>query len=227
MSRFYQRPLLHNLSFSVNQGERLGIFGAAGAGKTLLLRVLNRLIESQQGAIAFRGKSLKSYPVVTLRQQVLFVSERPSLLDMTVAQALQHPLMLRGVDLAESQTRIAAVCERTQIPQDWLSQSEINLSTAQRQWVSLARALLIDPPVLLLDAPFTYLNESYIERFSALLQHFAGTVLITSQIPRELRAICDRVLWLETGEIRQLSTVEQIDWEKLPVHPPTDPSEDW
>lgn len=229
ISRLDQRPCLQDISFIVKRGERLGVVGSTGAGKTSLLKALNRLVEIQQGTIHFRDQPLETYPVVTLRQQVLFVSELPALLGMTVAQALQYPLLLRGIAPELIQTQITEGRDRCQIPQEWLSLNEINLSMAQRQWVSLARALIANPSVLLLDAPFTHLNNAQAEQLLPLLQHFAGTVLVVSQSPQKLQAMCDRILWLDQGRIRHLSAPDQMDWENLAaqIDPDNTAPDDW
>jgi D-methionine transport system ATP-binding protein len=229
ISRFYQRPLLQDISFTVRQGERLGVIGAAGAGKTLLLKILNRLVGIDQGTILFRDQPLATYPAVRLRQQVLFVSEMPSLLDMTVSQALQYPLSLQGISPATIQARISELCERGQIPQEWLALREVSLSSPQRQWVSLIRAFLINPSVLLLDNPFTHLEHSQAEQLLPLLQNFAGAVLISAQSPQSLKPICDRILWLDQGHIRQVFTPDQMDWEALEaqIGPSSSDQDDW
>jgi D-methionine transport system ATP-binding protein len=229
ISRFYLRPVLQDISFTVRTGERLGVIGSAGAGKTVLLKILNRLVEIDQGTIMFRDQPLATYPVVRLRRQVLFVAEMPSLLDMTVSQALQYPLSLRGISPEDSQTRVSELCDRGQIPQEWLSLREVSLSSTQRQWVSLIRAFLINPSVLLLDKPFTHLEHSQTEQFLALLQNFAGTILMSAQSPQSLKAICDRILWLDQGRLLRLSTPNQMDWESVEAHIGPHPSaeDDW
>lgn len=229
ISRFYQRPLLQDISFTVRRGERLGVIGSAGAGKTLLLKILNRLVETNRGTILFREQPLATYPVVKLRQQVLFVAEMSSLLDMTVSHALQYPLSLRSISPEATQARISELCERGQIPQEWLSLREVSLSSTQRQWVSLIRAFLVNPSVLLLDQPFTHLEHFQTEQLVPLLQNFAGTVLISVQSPQSLRAICDRILWLDQGRIRQLFTPDQMDWETLEaqIGPSSTAQDDW
>jgi D-methionine transport system ATP-binding protein len=229
ISRFYQRPLLQDISFTVRRAERLGVIGAAGAGKTLLLKTLNRLVEIDQGTILFRDQPLAIYPVVRLRQQVLFVSEIPSLLGMTVSQALQYPLSLRSISPEPIQVRMSELCDRGQIPQEWLSLREVSLSSTQRQWVSLIRAFLVNPSVLLLDNPFTHLEHSQTAQFLSLLQNFAGTVLISTQSPQSLKAVCDRLLWLDQGRILNLSTPDQMDWEALEaqIGPSSTAQDDW
>lgn len=229
ISRFYQRPLLQDISFTVRRDERLGVIGSAGAGKTLLLKILNRLVETNRGTILFREQPLATYPVVKLRQQVLFVAEMSSLLDMTVSQALQYPLSLRSISPEATQARISELCDRGQIPQEWLSLREVSLSSTQRQWVNLIRAFLVNPSVLLLDQPFTHLEHSQTEQLVPLLQNFAGTVLISAQSPQSLRAICDRILWLDQGRIRQLFTPDQMDWETLEaqIGPSSTAQDDW
>lgn len=80
------RYFLHDISFRVSQGDRITIIGASGAGKTSLLRLINRLQEPTTGTIDFEGRAIAQFPVTQLRQQIVLVPQEPKLLGMTVRE---------------------------------------------------------------------------------------------------------------------------------------------
>jgi D-methionine transport system ATP-binding protein len=225
--RFYQRYLLEAISVTVRQGERLGIVGASGAGKTLLFRALNRLMDIDQGTITYRNKLLQHYPVIELRQQIVGVATVPCLLDQTVVQTLQYPLLLRRMTQASIQTKLEQGCDRFEIPPSWLSLNEIQLSMSQRQWVSLTRAMILEPPVLLLDEPTLHLEGGYSQKLPSLLRQSPGTHLIISQDFGFLKQTCDRVMWLEQGQMKGLYATPQMDWDRIHAPVPDSAQEDW
>jgi ABC-type methionine transport system ATPase subunit len=226
--RFYQRYLLESISFNVCQGERLGIVGSAEAGKTLLFRALNRLVEIEQGTITYRQKRLHHYSPINLRQQIVMVAPVPCLLDRTVAQTLQYPLQLRALAQASIQVKFAQGCDRCEIPAAWLPLTESQLSLAQRQWVSLSRALILEPSVLLLDEPTLNLEMAQARKLSSLLRQSSGTQLIISQDVTFLQQTCDRILWLEQGQIKGMYAIEAVDWKSIQAHIRTKSAqEDW
>ncbi|MGL5034765.1 MAG: ATP-binding cassette domain-containing protein, partial [Microcystaceae cyanobacterium] len=120
--------LLDSISFTLNRGDRLGIMGPSGAGKTTLLRLLNRLIEPSQGTIFFEEKSFLEWPVIALRRQIVLVPQEPKLLGMKVQESLAYPLKLQSLSSQEIQSRIHQICDRLQIPDDWLERNELQLS---------------------------------------------------------------------------------------------------
>lgn len=90
--------LLKEISFEAFRGDRIALVGASGAGKTSLLRLLNRLAEPTTGVIYLEDRALDQIPVVQLRQQIVLVLQESKLLGMTVEQALEYPLALRQIE---------------------------------------------------------------------------------------------------------------------------------
>ena len=134
--------ILENISFAINQGDRVGIMGPSGAGKTSLLRLLNRLAEPSQGEIFFEGQAFSKIPVLSLRRQIVLVPQEPKLLGMTVQNALAYPLELQQLKNNEIQSRIDQYCQKLGIPNEWLERNELQLSVGQRQLVTIARGLI-------------------------------------------------------------------------------------
>lgn len=211
--------LLQNLSFEVFTGDRIAIVGASGAGKTTLLRLLNRLSEASQGKIFYQQQDIQHIPVISLRQQITLVAQESKLLGMTVRDALSYPLVLRGFPKSTIQQRLLTWTEQLHIPEDWLGRTEVQLSVGQRQWVAIARALMIQPQVLLLDEPTSALDAGrshyLIERLVELAQTQQMTILMVNHQLDLAQQFCDRVLQLHQGKLVQALSATQVDWHHL------------
>jgi D-methionine transport system ATP-binding protein len=211
-----QVHLLNQISFRIEaSGSKIGIVGASGAGKTTLLRLLNRLIEPAEGQILWQGKPLRKYPPPSLRQQVMLVPQDPQLLGMTVEQALTYPLILQKLPPADIQQQMERWEQRLNIPQAWKARQSLELSGGQRQWVSLCRALIAQPKMLLLDEPTSALDSGRIELLCHILRQLPCTVLIASHQHSVLERLCDHILWLDQGQIRQNKPIQEINWPEI------------
>jgi D-methionine transport system ATP-binding protein len=208
--------LLEDLSFQIGVGDRLSLVGHSGSGKTSLLRLLNRLSEPSQGKIFFEDQEIQNLPVISLRQQVTLVPQESRLLGMSVSQALAYPLGLRNI--ANPQPRIIPWLERLRIPAEWLDRQEVQLSVGQRQWVAIARALILQPKVLLLDEPTSALDAGRAAHLLQVLTELtqAGTAIVMVNHQLELaQQFCDRVLHLQQGKLIENLPASQMDWAKL------------
>jgi D-methionine transport system ATP-binding protein len=211
--------LLKDISFEVFRGDRVALVGASGAGKTSLLRLLNRLSEPTSGTIYLENQPLSQIPVVRLRQQVALVLQESKLLGMTVHQALAYPLTLRQVEQKAIQERIQKWSDRLQMPSDWLHRTELQLSVGQRQLVAIARALVTEPKVLLLDEPTSSLDlgrsDLLLKALSELTQVNGTTVIMANHQLELAEQWCDRVLHLEHGRLQQDLGAQQMNWQAL------------
>ena len=211
--------LLKEISFEAFRGDRIALVGASGAGKTSLLRLLNRLSEPTSGMIYLENQTLPQIPVVQLRQQVVLVLQESKLLGMTVQQALAYPLKLRQLEQRAIQERIQKWSDRLQVPSDWLHRTELQLSVGQRQLVAIARALVAEPKVLLLDEPTSSLDlgrsDLVLKALSVLTQVHGTTVIMANHQLELAEQWCDRVLHLEQGQLQQDLEAQQMNWQAL------------
>ncbi len=212
--------LLKDVSFEIAKTELICLIGASGAGKTSLLRLLNRLSETSAGTLYLEGKDYRSIPVIELRQQIVLVQQESKLLGMTVKAALAYPLSLRGLEKGQIQQRILYWSDQLRIPQEWLERTEVQLSVGQRQTVAIARALVTQPKILLLDEPTSALDAGRASQLLQVLTNLAATgettiVMVNHQLELA-QAFCQRVLYLQHGQLIQDSiNTPNFDWVKL------------
>ncbi|MFQ4143266.1 ATP-binding cassette domain-containing protein [Chlorogloeopsis sp. ULAP02] len=213
-------PILQDISFEVFEGDRIAIVGPSGAGKTHLLRLLNRLSEPTSGKIYVDNQEYHQIPVLQLRSQVTLVPQESKLLGMTVKEALAYPLVLRGLPKQIIQQRVSNWTEQLHIPDDWLGRTEVQLSAGQRQLVAIARALTIQPQILLLDEPTSALDAGTTSHLMHILTQLAQsshktTILMVNHQLDIAQMFCTRLLHLVQGRLLSNQSASSVDWNKL------------
>lgn len=148
------RRLLQDLSFVLRPGEVTALLGSSGSGKSLLLQVLAGLKTASQGQILWQGQALSSFAPVALRRQIAWMPQQPRLLGMKVGEAIAYPLKLQGLNSSEIQQRMEVWLGLLGFPLDWLDLPSERLPPEVAQGVALARALVMQPNLLLLDNPW-------------------------------------------------------------------------
>jgi D-methionine transport system ATP-binding protein len=214
------RTLLTDISVAIAQGSKTALIGATGSGKTTFLRLLNRLTDPSAGIISLNGKNIQEIPIQTLRRRVLLVPQEPSLLGMTVAEAIAYPLKLQNFTQSEIDTRSQKWLEKLQIERKLLNRSELELSLGQRQWVAIARALMMEPEILLLDEPTSALDRG--------LSHLLlDTLTELTQLPQPVTVVminhqldlvqtwCDRLICLHEGQLVQDTEANLVNWQDI------------
>ncbi|AFY54024.1 ABC-type metal ion transport system, ATPase component [Rivularia sp. PCC 7116] len=212
-------PILQDISFEVYEGDRFAITGPAGAGKSYLLRLLNRLYEPTKGKIYLENREYQQIRVIELRKTVALVGQEPKLLGMSVREALAYPLVLRSFTKPQIQQRLSYWLEQLNIPDDWLARTETQLSGGQRQLVHLARGLVIQPKILLLDEPTSNLDlktaERIIKILNQLYEKHQTTILMVNHQLNVAENFCTRLLYLQQGHLVTNQTASQVNWNNL------------
>lgn len=211
--------LLQEISFEVPAGTCVGIVGTSGAGKTSLLKVINRLLEVSQGRILFEGEDIHHIPVIALRRKITLLPQESKLLGMKVRETLAYPLTIRNMDRSIIEQRLQYWIEQLHLPSDWLDRTEVQLSVGQRQLVAIGRALIIQPQVLLLDEPTSALDAGRGEFLIQLLRELAVrssvTILMVNHQLEFVEQFASQVLHLRQGQLIQNRPAHQVNWSVL------------
>jgi D-methionine transport system ATP-binding protein len=211
--------LLQDISFQVNQGDRLVIIGPSGAGKTSLLRLLNRLNTPTNGSIKLENCSIKEIPVISLRRQVALVPQEAKLLGMRVEEALTYPLVLQQLPKREINQRVETWRTALGISEKWLEQTELQLSLGQRQLVAIARALIMQPQILLLDEPTSALDFGSANHLLNILKQLSEnghlTVIMVNHQLELVRNFANRILYLEAGKLQENQAKSELNWQQI------------
>ena len=217
------RAALSNVSFSVQPGQIVGIFGMTGTGKSTLLGLIPRFYDPQQGRVLADGKDLRDLDLDAFRRQIGIVYQESFLFSNTVAAniAFGHPQAT--MDQIEKAARIAAAHDFIMaLPHGYetvLGEAGVDLSGGQRQRLALARALLLQPPILILDDPTASVDaKTENEIISALREAMTGrtTFVVSSRLSLLRRA--DVILVLENGQLTQIGTHDELAHRPGPYH---------
>jgi D-methionine transport system ATP-binding protein len=201
----FTQPILADISFTLDRGERVLLLGATGAGKSTLFRLLNRLSDPTVGRIYLAEQDYQILNPIELRRQVMLVSQEPKLLGMTVREALAYPLQLRGMETAEIRERMVNISEQLAIANELFDRVEIQLSAGQKQLIGIARGLITQPQILLLDEPIAHLDFTTAERLLSDVYAIAAdqqmTVITVNHQLESGWQFSDRILYLQSGRL--------------------------
>ena len=200
-------------SLDIARGETLTVVGPNGAGKSTLLLALAHLLKPSRGDIQFDGKSLTKWNDLAYRRNISYVFQAPLLMDMTVEQNVGLGLKFRGIPREESRERANRWIKAMGI--ESLSKRRAGeLSGGEAQRVSLARAFVLEPELLLLDEPFAALDPptraKLMEDLSALLKKNHVTALFVTHNLNEAAKLSHRIAVIVGGMLRQVGTVREI-----------------
>jgi len=209
---FYgETPVLHGLDLDLRQGEVLCLLGRNGAGKTTTLKAIMGLMPARAGSIMLGDIDLtKLAPHEVPKAGVAYVPQgRRLFAEMTVAENIEIGLMARGKGKA---TR-ASVLELFPLLADRLKQQSGTLSGGEQQMLAMARALCLEPQVLLLDEPTEGLMPSMIakirETVAKLRERGVSTILVEQRVDAVL-PVADRVSFIENGRLKETVDVERL-----------------
>jgi len=209
--RFGRRSVLRDIDLEVREGEFLVIFGPNGAGKTTLLRILASLIQASSGEISIGGFSMREQPEA-LRRRIGVIGHHTFLYhDLTAAENLRfYGRMYDVSDLGSKVQRALREVGLEQRARDAVG----TFSRGMQQRLAVARALLHDPPILLLDEPFTGLDPQGSEMLSHTLRslwHRGRTVVMTTHDVERGLELAQRVAVLVEGRLVYQQPKEAID----------------
>jgi ABC-type multidrug transport system fused ATPase/permease subunit len=199
--------VLRDASASFRRQAVTGIVGPSGAGKTSLLRCLNRLEEPDSGSIALDGVDIATLDPIELRRRVGMIFQTPALFEGGVRANLVY-----GLD-AVTEDELAAALEAASLDRAFLDRDSSALSVGQAQRVCIARALVRKPEVLLMDEPTSALDRDASARIEKLVRSLNGrglTVILVTHDLDQTRRVCDRAVLLVDGSITAKGSPEDV-----------------
>lgn len=206
---------LENLTFSVEKGETLAVIGPTGSGKSTLVWLLLRFYEVKEGKILLNGKELNTYPVEDLRENISLSSQKTMLFSGTV----QENISWSSPDMSLEEVQAAAkaaeaeefILQMSHGYDSYLYQGAVNLSGGQKQRISIARALVKDSGLLILDDSTSALDAVTDKKVREAIRRYRPgrtTILITQRIGTAMGA--DKILVLSQGRMEGFGTHEEL-----------------
>lgn len=210
-------PAVSDLNLTVAPGELVMLVGPSGCGKTTTLRMVNRLVEPTSGTVSVNGVDVATTDLVALRRTIGYVIQDVGLFPhRTVAANIGTVPRLLGWPIERITARVAELAEMLALPRDLLDRFPSALSGGQQQRVGVARALAADPPLLLMDEPFSAVDPVVRARLqddiADLHSRLGTTILFVTHDVEEALALGDRiVLFAESGgTVAQVGTPEEL-----------------
>lgn len=206
---------VESISFEVEEQENLILLGTSGCGKTTTLKMINRLIEPTSGNIFINGKNIAGEQPETLRRGIGYVLQNNGLFPhYTVAENIAIVPNLLKWDKKKTAKRTAELLEKLHLSTDHLHAYPNELSGGQQQRIGLARALVSDPPVLLMDEPFGALDNvtraNIHQEFKALDELIRKTIIMVTHDVQEAFELGDRICLMDQGRIVQSGTPTEL-----------------
>ncbi|HBG07432.1 MAG: ABC transporter [Geobacteraceae bacterium GWC2_58_44] len=207
--------ILREISFSARSGEITAVIGPSGGGKSTLIRLINRLAEPGSGTVYLGEREIAGLDPLQLRRTVALVPQKPFMFEGSVLDNLQRPFVYRqeptpGVDSEEVRRALALA----RLDQGMLQRDARSLSLGEQQRVSLARALVTGPRVLLLDEPTSALDRRTADSLAATFQEICRsqnlTVILVTHDLRLAGRVADYCLYLEAGRVLEEGRAEEL-----------------
>ncbi len=198
--------VLDNINLAIYQGEFVTLLGSSGGGKTTLLKMINGLVEPTDGSVYILGKKLKDWNIIELRRSIGYVVQQISLFPhMSVEKNIAYTMSIQGQPLAKSLKRVWELAEVLRLDMSLLKRYPHELSGGQQQRVAVARALASDQSILLMDEPFSAVDEivrhSLRQEIKEVQQALGKTIVFVTHDIEEAFFLGSKIVLLSNGHI--------------------------
>ncbi|MFB4261747.1 betaine/proline/choline family ABC transporter ATP-binding protein [Shouchella clausii] len=209
------RPAVDNLNLKINKGEFVCFIGPSGCGKTTTMKMVNRLHEATEGQIIVNGKDIRKQDPVELRRSIGYVIQQIGLMPhMTVKENIVLVGTLLKWPKSKKDERAKELIKLVNLPESYLDKYPHELSGGQQQRIGVLRALVADPPLILMDEPFGALDpitrDSLQEEFKKLQKDLDKTIVFVTHDMDEALKLADRIVIMKDGKIIQTGTPNEI-----------------
>jgi ABC-2 type transport system ATP-binding protein len=200
-----------NVSFTIDDGEIVGLLGHNGAGKTTIMKMLTGFLEPTSGSVTINGHDIETERSLAQSYVGYLPENCPLYPEMTVAAFLDYAAELKGIAGEEKAEAIREAVEATELGEKIMAPIS-SLSRGYRQRAGVAQAILHNPKIVILDEPTNGLDPSQIKHMRALIERLAqnATVMLSTHILQEVAAVCGRVIIVNRGKVALDSSLSEL-----------------
>lgn len=213
---YKKNVILNNVSFRIEEGQFTVLIGPSGCGKTTSLKMINRLIEPDEGDIFVNGESVRSVDRIRLRRSIGYVIQQIGLFpNMTVEQNIAVVPRLLRYEPREISRIVHELLDMVKMPyRDFAAKYPYQLSGGQQQRIGVLRALAASPPIILMDEPFAALDPmtrgSLQDEVKNLQQQLNKTIVFVTHDMSEALSLADKIIFMDKGRIIQDAPPEEM-----------------
>lgn len=215
ISKTYDQKVLNNVSLSIEKGQTISLIGPSGCGKSTFLRIIMGLIQPDSGTIQIDGELLAGRNALTLRRKMGYVIQSGGLFPhLTAKENLTLVSHYLSWNKTKEKKRIQELSELTNMDPTLLERKPEHLSGGQAQRISLMRALMLDPPILLMDEPLGSIDP--LVRYElqndlrSIFRELNKTVLLVTHDLGEAAYLGDDIALMQSGRVIQKGSIKEI-----------------
>ncbi|GAA3714595.1 ABC transporter ATP-binding protein [Salinicoccus jeotgali] len=214
--RYGDKLAVDDVSFNIEEGETFVLIGPSGCGKTTTLKMINRLISLSNGYIYFKDNPISEYPIYEMRWDIGYVLQQIALFPhMTIKENIAQVPQMKKWSTKEIDARIDELMNMVGLePKQFKNRYPGELSGGQQQRVGVVRALAADPPVILMDEPFSALDPISREKLQDdlvdLQKKIKKTIVFVTHDIQEALKLGDRICLLREGRVEQIGTPDEF-----------------
>ena len=215
ITKTYDQKVLDDVSLSVEKGQTVSLIGPSGCGKSTFLRIIMGLIEADSGKVLIDGEPMIPKNALTLRRKMGYVIQSGGLFPhLTARENLTLVTNYLGWNQNKEEKRIRELSKLTNIDASMLNRKPDNLSGGQAQRISLMRALMLDPPILLMDEPLGSIDPlvryELQNDLKSIFRELKKSVLLVTHDLGEAAFLGDNIALMHSGKIIQKGTIKEI-----------------